>query len=353
MNNSNFTFDWPLVGNRHITGYLEKCVNNQRVSGTYIFSGSDNLGKTTLAKSFAKILLCKNDSGNKKNFPCGQCSSCRQFKSFNQEDRGQAEISEAHGDFHIIKKDKDKKNISIKQIRGFIFSLSLSSFMGGYKIGIVKHADSLSLSAANALLKTLEEPKDKVVIILIAENLDNLPDTIVSRSQILRFNPLSIEVLYDYLVKTREIGREQAKELSRVCLGRPALAVKFLENSEIYSFYKQQIDTFINFKEQNINERFLGINNLFAPKLGNQESAKLAKRILQAWQGVLRDYLLLEYSFNNLIQNYIRFDKLKALKARVSVFDILRLAKAIKRAEVNIAANVNPKLALEEVALAF
>ncbi|MCK4539887.1 AAA family ATPase [Candidatus Parcubacteria bacterium] len=353
MDNTDFTFNWPLVGNRHITGYLEKCVSNRRISGTYIFSGPDNLGKTTLAKSFAKTLLCKGDGGNKKKLPCGQCSSCRRFKDFNQDNSGQTEISEAHGDFHIIKKDKDKKNISIEQVREFIYSLSLSSFMGGYKIGIVKHADSLSSSAANALLKTLEEPKSKVVIILIVENLDNLPATIVSRGQILRFNPLSIETLYDYLVKTRKIGRERAKELSRVCLGRPALAVKFLENSETYDFYKQQIDVFINFKEQNINERFLGINTLFAPKLSNQESAKLAKRILQAWQGVLRDYLLLEYSFNSLVQNYIRADKLKPLKARVSVFDILRVVKAIKLAEKNIAANVNPKLALEEVALAF
>ncbi len=352
MNNTDFTFDWPLVGNRHITGYLEKCVNNRHVSGAYIFSGPDNLGKTTLAKVFAKILLCKAESADKK-LPCGQCSSCRQFKNSKQNNSGQAEISEIHGDFHIIKKAKDKKNISIEQVRDFIYSLSLSSFMGGYKVGIIKHADSLSLSAANALLKTLEEPKNKVVIILIAQDLDNLPATIVSRSQILRFNPLSIEALYDYLVKTRKIGREQAKELSRVCLGRPALAVKFLENNETYDFYKQQIDTFIDFKEQNINERFFGINNLFAPKLSNQESVKLARRILQAWQGVLRDYLLLEYSFNNLIQNYIKVDKLKALKARISVFDILRMAKAIKQAEKNIAANVNPKLALEEVALAF
>lgn len=353
MSNTDFRFDWPLVGNQHITEYLGKCVNNKRVSGAYIFSGPDNLGKTTLAKSFAKVLLCKGRKGNKKNLPCGQCSSCRQFKSSSQDNSGQTEISEIHGDFHIIKKDKDKKNISIEQVRGFISSLSLSSFMGGYKIGIIKHADSLSSSAANALLKTLEEPKKKVVIILIVDSLDKMPDTIISRGQILRFNPLGIEALYDYLVKTRKIGREQAKELSRVCLGRPALAIKFLENSETYDFYKEQIDAFINFKEQNINERFLGINNLFAPKLSNQESAKLAKRILQAWQGVLRDYLLLEYSFNNLIQNYIRFDKLKALKARVSVLDILRLAKAIKLAEKNIAANVNPKLALEEVALAF
>lgn len=354
MEKSNFTYDWPLVGNQQITEFLEKSIWNNSISGTYIFNGPDNLGKTTLAKSFAQALLCISKKTNTGRLPCGQCLPCRQFKKINtatDKNALQAEIGEGHGDFHVIKKEKDKKNISVEQIREFIRVLSMSSFLGGYKIGIIKHADSLSVTAANALLKTLEEPKAKVVIILICEDMEGLPATIASRSRVLQFRPVPSDVIYEYLINTYQASRSQAKDLSRLALGRPALAVKFFENKDTFDFYKEQVGVFLDFKTQTIGERFLSIENLLGKKNSGQEAVKIAYRILQAWQGALRDLLLMEYGFFNIVQHQIVKDKLDALKALLSLSDILRLTKAIEVAEENIFYNVNPRLALEEVAV--
>ena len=169
MKKGKITFTWPLVGNFQIIEFLERSIVNDKVAGTYIFNGPDNLGKTTVARYFAQCLLCQNRQSGQGNLPCGQCPSCLQFQVRDQEllsGIDQEEIADAHGDFHIIKRAKDKKNITVEQVREFINILSMSSFLGFYKIGLIKHAESLSLEGANALLKTLEETKDLVVIIL-------------------------------------------------------------------------------------------------------------------------------------------------------------------------------------------
>lgn len=354
MEKSNFTYNWPLIGNSQITEFLEKSIANNSISGTYIFNGPDNLGKTTLAKCFAEALLCSAKSAGSGLLPCGQCQSCRQFKQGEAlADAGpvQAEIGEGHGDFHVIKKEKDKKNISVEQIREFIRMLSMSSFLGGYKIGIIKHADSLSVTAANALLKTLEEPRPKVVIILITEDMESLPATIASRSRVLQFRSVPSDIIYEYLINEHKASRSQAKDLSRLALGRPALAVKFFENKEAYAFYQEQINTFLDFKGQTLGERFLSIENLLGKKTAGQEAVRIAGRILQVWQGALRDLMLMEYGFFNIIQHQIAKEKLDALKAALTPSDISRLFKAIEAAEENIFYNVSPKLALEEVAM--
>ena len=248
-------FNWPLVGNSHIIEYLEKIIINKQAKGVYIFDGPDNLGKATVARFFAQSLLCENRQGTAS--PCQQCNSCKSFKIKNNspEDETFEETGSTHSDYHIIKKEKDKKNISIEQVREFIRTLCMSSFLNSYKIGIIKHAESLSQEAANALLKTLEEPRDKVIVILVVSNLEQLPDTIVSRSQVLRFYPVNREVIFDYLIEEYRASRSEAKNLSRLCLGRPALAVKFLENKDFYKVYKEKVDLFLNFFQQDINQK--------------------------------------------------------------------------------------------------
>ena len=105
-------FNWPLVGNRHIIEFLTKSISNNKITGSYIFTGPDNLGKTTVANYFARSLICQDTT--KGILPCGTCPACQQAK------KG------IYGDISLIKKDKDKKNISIEQIRDFIRTLGLS-----------------------------------------------------------------------------------------------------------------------------------------------------------------------------------------------------------------------------------
>lgn len=356
MPKGKFSFHWPFVGNTQITEFLEKSIINNKVAGTYIFNGPDNFGKTTTARYFAQCLLCQNRQTGSGDLPCGKCSSCHYFQiGRNKQDGevGQEEINIAHGDFHIIKREKDKKNISVEQVREFIRILSMSSFLSFYKVGIIKHADSLSLEAANALLKTLEEPKDMVVIILITQDIDKLPTTIVSRSQILNFRPVKADIIYEYLIKERKVARSIAKNLSRLCLGRPALAVKFLENKNFAQQYQKQVKVFLNFLGQDINERFFAIDKLISPQAVNQEPVRMVKRVLEVWQGIIRDWLLLEFGHNNLIQHQSVEEEINKLKDKFTLSDLLNIAETIRQAEDYLDANVSPKLVLENMAIAI
>lgn len=349
-------FNWPLVGNAHITEFLEKIILKEEVSGTYIFSGPDNLGKTTTAIYFAQILLCQNRQAGKL-VPCEECPTCRHFREQRNEETkeagegGQENMLYAHGDFHLIKKEKDKKNIAIEQIREFIRTLNMSSFLDSYKIGIIKHADSLSNEASNALLKTLEEPKEKVIIILIAPDVNQINSTIASRSKVLNFHPVPADDIYDYLLKNLKASRSEAKNYSRLALGRPALAVKFLEDKDFNKKYCEKMEIFVNFFGQDINSRLLAVDQMFDKKIAGQELVKKTKRTLEIWQGIVRDFLLIDLGQNHLVQHVLVENEMQKAKKSLAASRLLDLSRLIQYSKVLLEANVNPKLVLENIAI--
>ncbi|OGF26104.1 hypothetical protein A2227_02705 [Candidatus Falkowbacteria bacterium RIFOXYA2_FULL_47_19] len=344
---------WPLVGNEHITEYLEQCIAHNNIGGSYIFYGPPDLGKSTAAVYFAQTLLCQNYDKEGTELPCRTCPSCRYFSGKKNAEENAVSTGETHGDCHIIRKEDDKKNISVELVREFIRILGLSSFLGEHKVGIIRDAECLSLEASNALLKTLEEPKRKVVIILVTSYLDALPQTIVSRSQILRFHPVKTDIIYDYLISAHKASRGEAKKFSRLSLGRPALAVKFLEDEEWRERYRKRVEVFLKFFRQDINERFAAVEDLIGKKAAGMEAAGTVASILSAWQGVIRDFMLIQLGFNNLTRNEDRSGEYIALRSIVTRDKIINLNRVIGRGEEYLRANVNPKLVLEDIAVSI
>ncbi len=331
--------NWPLVGNDKVISFLESNIQRSLVSGAYIFSGSDNLGKTTLAMYFSKILQCQSKDGY---LPCDKCKICLDFNNTK---------GEMNSDFRLIKLEKDKKNIAVAQVREFISSLNMTSFHSKYKIGIIKHADRLSIGAANALLKTLEEPKKNVVIILVTSSLELLPATIVSRSKVINFQKVRSSVIYDYLVEDCSANRDRARDISKVSMGRPALAKKFLEDKDFFNDYNNRADIFLNLIEGEFNQSFLMIESLFGKKESLNESAKISRRVLEIWQSIARDVVLLKNDQDNLVRHVFLMDKLKGLANYFSSEQMIDFFKRARKAELYINANVSPKFALQNVLL--
>jgi DNA polymerase III subunit delta' len=328
---------WPIVGNGHIFEFLSKTLTKENISGSYIFAGPADLGKATAANFFAQSLVC--ELGKRDGRPCGQCTACVQA------DRG------IHGDIYLIKKDDDKKNISIEQVRDFIKNLGMSSFLNSYKIGIIKEAEKLSQGAVNGLLKTLEEPKDKVVIIMTTSELETLPKTILSRSQILRFKAVSSDTIYDDLIENYKASRSQAKNFSRLAAGRPALALKFLEDNEYYESYKNSVSAFMSLLSLDINKSFSAIENILGKEAHGQEAVKIATAVLDIWQNLARDLMLIDLNLAELVQHQAFEPELAAAKGRLNLRSLLGLLNVLKQAKEYLAANVSPKLALENVAV--
>jgi DNA polymerase-3 subunit delta' len=131
-----------------------------------LIHGARGAGGEWLARFAAQLALCRASSP-----PCGQCRDCRQF------------LSEQHPDFMLLSPLEDSKQIRVEQVRELNEQLALSSHAGGATAVLITPADSLNVSAANALLKTLEEPRSGVTLILVASVPSRLPATIISRCQ--------------------------------------------------------------------------------------------------------------------------------------------------------------------------
>lgn len=319
-------FDWPKIGNDNLIEFLDRSLTSKKLAQTYVFAGPEDLGKSTIALAFSRNLILSDG-----------------FES--------RDFSSVNSDLHILSRETGKKNISIEAVRDFIKMLSLSSFLNSYKIGIIKDAETLSPEAASALLKTLEEPRDKVIIILLTSSVDLLLPTIVSRSQVLYFYPVAHEIVYDYLVKELDLNRGAAKDMASLSAGRPLLAVKFVENQALYLRHLEIARLFLAFFNLDIPDRLKVLSNFLTKDEGALTVDK-ASEILEIWQRAARDLTLLTVGCPELIQHTALTSELSAIKfsdneAALRYFvKTLELLNLLKR---YLAANVAPGAALEQV----
>ena len=167
---------------------LKNAVETGKLSHGYIFYGIDGTGKFSLAKEFAKAIICDNKNG------CGSCPKCKQFSANTVSDFQIIDLS-------VNKDGEQKDSISVEETRGLIGSIFLKPFVFDKKVYIINNADKMTVQAQNALLKIFEEPPSYAVIILIAGNISNILPTILSRGVMVRFNPLPPKEIRNYLEK--------------------------------------------------------------------------------------------------------------------------------------------------------
>ncbi len=216
-----------IIGQEKAVGMLLGIMKRQRLASSYLFAGEDGIGKKTTALNFAKALNCVNatvgseGSGVRSNNishltphaspidACDECNSC-------------AKISAGiHPDVIVL--SPEEKQIRIEEIRTIDDALSFRPFEGRNKVVIVDNAETMNVAAANAFLKTLEEPPEESVIILVSSRPDLLLPTIRSRCSRINFSPLSAESCRRVL--EGKIPEENLDLVSRFSMGRPGLAL--------------------------------------------------------------------------------------------------------------------------------
>ena len=337
----NNRFQWSIIGHAKAVSYLQKSLVNQKISQAYLFVGPKQVGKATVAKYFVDSLICKNLEQKNGLLPCGQCDSCRQL------------ASQLHPDVYWLEREIDqksgklKKNISIEQVRQLQNKLSLRSFLNSYKIAVIDEAQGLSAEAANSLLKTLEEPSARTVLILLAENLARLPQTIVSRCQIINFLPVSSQAIIDYL-KILKVERKKAKILAALAFGRPGIALNYATKPEAYLDFQEQAKKFITLLKSGLNDRFKIIGELL-----EFNDVNSAQATLLVWRKILRDLILVKYSTQNLISNLNLAADLNELAANYRQSELIEMMAQVNEARRYLEANVSPKLTLENLVLNF
>src|ERR1700688_3439831 len=170
-----------VVGQQHVTRTLSNAIQSGRVAHAYIFSGARGVGKTTTARIIAKALNCAKGPAAE---PCNECDSCREIRLGNSLDVLEIDAASTRG---------------IDQIRELREMVRYAPAGGRYKLVILDEAHALTNEASNALLKTLEEPPDKVIFVMATTEPENLADTIRSRSQHFHFRALSFSEIANAL----------------------------------------------------------------------------------------------------------------------------------------------------------
>ena len=203
-----------IIGNDNIKKELSNIVTLNKLSHSYLFIGTEGIGKKNIASEFAKMILCLNE----KKY-CNLCKSCIEFNSGN------------HPDFEIIV--PDGTSIKIEQIRKMQQKIVESPIISEKKVYIIDDADLMTKEAQNCLLKTLEEPPEYVIIILIGSIENNFLSTIKSRCTIIKFKDISNENIKEYMQKKYNIN-DLSDNMLKIIGGSIGKAEKLKEKNQLY-----------------------------------------------------------------------------------------------------------------------
>ncbi len=332
--------NWNIIGHQKIISLLESGIQHNKLSHAYLWYGPKSIGKKTLVKQFILNLLCYNDDPNKEKIPCLDCDSCRQTQKGN------------NPDVIWLKKEADKKNITVEQIRDLEDKLLVHSFFKSYKIAIIENAEDMNLASANALLKTLEEPSKKTILILLAQKIDELPKTILSRTQKIKFLPVANKEIYQYLL-SQKVEREHARELANLSNGLPGRALTFLNQPEVWQAYQQQLNNFFALLKTSRVNKFNFVKKFLSGKETLVEKNAKIIPILNLWQLILRDLILHKFALDDKIINIAGLRAMENINAKYNLEQIVSAQKRIEQTKKFLALNANPQLALENLLLNF
>ncbi len=274
-------FNNEILGHDFQKNILMRAARDKMISNSYLFSGPDGIGKKLIAIEFAKLINCQSgrtiniDAHEGKKCDCGSCSKV---------DKG------IHPDVIYVQYE-GVKSIKVEQIReGVEEALFLKSFEGKFKVVIVDEADRMSSSAQNAFLKTLEEPPPSSVIILITSAPDSLLPTIQSRCQLINFNSLPNELVYEELKKREDLTSDQALICSKLSGG--SLGKALMIDAKLIEWRKELIEYLINLKP-NSGIRIIGLAE-YMPIASTPEDAEKMDLTLEFISLWLRDLILIK-----------------------------------------------------------
>ncbi len=260
-----------IIGNKKIQEQLTNSLNNKKTSHSYLFIGTEGIGKKQTALEFSKAILCLD--GQKY---CNKCKSCIEFASRN------------NPDFTLI--EPDGNSIKIEQIRELQKKVIEKPIISSQKVYIINNSDKMTQEAQNSLLKTLEEPPEYVTIILIATNENQILSTIKSRCTILRFADISEQEIASYL-QSQGI-QFQDERILKACGGSIGRALIIKDKQEEYANLQDFIE---NMQKKDIIEIFQNAQILYDSKDEIQE-------ILQYINILLLDMAKQDYRYALCIQ---------------------------------------------------
>lgn len=314
-----------IIGQEQMKEHLKNAIMAGKVSHAYIINGEKASGKEFIANIFAMALQC--EKGGEE--PCQECHSCKQALSFNQPD--------------IIRVTHEKPNtVSVDDIRRQINGdVAIKPYSSPYKIYIVNEAEKMNPQAQNALLKTLEEPPEYVVILLLTTNVSVFLPTILSRCVILNMKPVADDLMIKYLMEELQVPDYKAEVCTAFARGNVGKA-KALASSEDFENVKAEALSLLKYIcDMDLGEIIAAIKKITEFKLEVNDYLD----ICAIWY---RDALL--FKATNDINHLVFREEIQALKrvaSRSSYEGIENILHALEKAKRRLEANVNFELTME------
>ena len=314
-----------IVGQEQIKEHFRSALTSRKISHAYIINGEKSAGKEFIAKIFAQTLQCEKGGDE----PCMECHSCKQALSDNQPD--------------IIKITHEKPNtISVDDIRAQINNdVAIKPYSSPYKVYIMNEAEKMTVQAQNTILKTLEEPPEYAVILLLTTNVNSLLPTILSRCVVLNMKPVADDLVRKFLMEELQIPDYKAEVCVAFARGNVGRA-KALASSEEFDNVKAEALSLLKYiQDMELYEIIAAIKKINDYKLEVNDYLD----IMAIWY---RDVLLFKATNDS---NHLIFREeiqtLRKVAQRSSYEGIERVIQALDKAKNRLNANVNFDLTME------
>ncbi len=314
-----------IVGHEDIIRHFKSSIEMGKISHAYIINGEVDSGKKMLARAFARTLQCEEGGAD----PCGKCQSCIQALNMN------------HPDIITVVHEKED-SISVNEIREQIVdSICIKPYKSKYKIYIVPDAQLMTIEAQNALLKTIEEPPEYGVIILLTSNIDRLIETVRSRCIILNTKPVRERDMLEYLTKELGLTEDRAYFCLDFAQGNLGKAIKLAQNEEYSAIVDSVVSVLKKIHELDVDDLTNAVSHIEKFKLSINDYMDL----MMMWY---RDVLMLKVTGNvDKVLFKQEYSTMKVQAGLMSFQDIEEKIDAIARAKERLAVHANFDVTME------
>ena len=330
---------WQIYGQDHILGQLEAALKQGRPAHAYLLVGPAHVGKMTLAIDLAQSVNCLQGLGG----PCGECVQCTRITLGH------------HADVRILAvgqgdpEGPSRTVIGIDDVKEILHRVHLKPFEGATSVIIIDSAELMSEEAANALLKTLEEPPDQVLILLLTADEESILPTIRSRCRRLLLLPMPKDKMIEKLVTEHHASPQEADMLSRLSRGCLGEAINALNGGgEVQDQRDDDLVKLIEVCHSSLETRFDYASQLTTLFYKDRDAVKQS---LYLWLRWWRDLLLIKEGSEEYIHNTDRQTELRFQATQLTTLQIVRFIKTLLETLEALGRNASARLALEVLML--
>lgn len=336
--------NWGIVGHEWAVQFLRQSLASGRASHAYLISGPAQVGKALLALRLAQVLNCERGGAD----PCLECRSCRRIERGNHPD---VRISGMAAQTIGMKAEDAAKqrDLKIDTVREWLSDVNLKPYEGNRRVFILHDAERLNEAAANAMLKTLEEPPPYATLLLVANTSGDLLSTIVSRCQPLKLRPVPREQIAQALVERRQLAQEDADLLAAWSGGRFGWAAQMVDSPDELAARQEQLGQLVALASQPRAEGFRWAEECAKAYRGGEQASVIDA--LRLWQSWWRDVMLTAGGTPEAVTHIDQREALEALARSYRIADVSAFIARLDMAAQQLRENVNPQLVMENALL--